>query len=206
MSAMRSPLALLGLLLLGLIFSVSASPLPTITIDGLKATQVSANDLCTFALEDGRKIDLNPLASKNYLLPAGAGNMYYLNPCNFLNKAPLEIPENDPACPASSAYACELDARKAPLNTLSTVHNGVTPNPAVEGQSNLKQSGGTACRNNVIRSLNIAFTCASTDHKFNEKRGLEAIPNYEFWCELPSYLVDGCRFTYQKTMGLFGRE
>ncbi|KCV71853.1 hypothetical protein H696_01267 [Fonticula alba] len=42
------------------------------------------------------------------------------------------------------------------------------------------------------------------NYKFRGLQGIEILPNSEFWMSLPSYIKDGCRFTYQKIMGLFG--
>jgi len=34
--------------------------------------------------------------------------------------------------------------------------------------------------------------------------GKEAIPNYEFWLELPGLVKDGCFFAFEKIKGLRG--
>jgi len=37
-----------------------------------------------------------------------------------------------------------------------------------------------------------------------KKRGIEAIPNIEFWKEIPFYIKDGFTFTIDKIKGLGG--
>ena len=42
-------------------------------------------------------------------------------------------------------------------------------------------------------------------YKVKEARGVEMVPNVEFWRDLPHLIKDGCGFTYNKIMGLFGK-
>jgi len=42
------------------------------------------------------------------------------------------------------------------------------------------------------------------NYKMKGIMGKEAIPNYEFWLELPGLVKDGCFFAFEKIKGLRG--
>jgi len=44
------------------------------------------------------------------------------------------------------------------------------------------------------------------NYKYNEKQGLAACPNVEFWQALPGHCTAGCQWTVEKVKGLTGRS